>query len=102
MTNAPLVTRKLSVLNDHLARLRARRPADVTVYVADTLLQDAVAMSLLVIVQEAMDIALHIASDHGGTWPRRSVTPSTYWRRTAWSRPRLGATAQLRNRIAHG
>ena len=31
----------------------------------DLLLQDAVSMGVLVVVQEAMDIALHIASDEG-------------------------------------
>jgi uncharacterized protein YutE (UPF0331/DUF86 family) len=52
-------------LNEHLRRLRERRPDDLSALKADQLLQDAIALSVLVVVQEAMDIALHIASDEG-------------------------------------
>ncbi len=65
MTNVVLVVRKLATLEEHLRRLRERRPADVAAFRADALLQDAVALSMLVVVQEAIDIALHIASDEG-------------------------------------
>jgi uncharacterized protein YutE (UPF0331/DUF86 family) len=106
VTNVALVARKLAVLEQHLGRLRERRPASATAFAADSLLQDAVAMSVLVIVQEAMDIALHIAADEG--WElastyreaftvlaRHGVVP------TALAESLAGA-AQLRNRIAHG
>jgi len=65
VTNVVLVARKLAILEEHLRRLRERRPAELKVFEADSLLQDAVALSLLVVVQEAIDIALHIASAGG-------------------------------------
>ncbi len=52
MTNAALVARKLAVLEDHLRRLKSRRPPTREAFEADLLLQDAVAMSLLVVVQD--------------------------------------------------
>ena len=106
MTNVALVARKLAVMNEHLRRLAARRPATVVGLRTDELLQDAISMSVLVVVQEAMDIALHIASDEG--WEvaptyrdafvvlaRHGVIPDAL----AVS---LGGAAHLRNRIAHG
>src|SRR5579862_5745684 len=65
MTNVALVARKLAVMNEHLRRLAVRRPATAAALRTDELLQDAIAMSVLVVVQEAMDMALHIASDEG-------------------------------------
>jgi uncharacterized protein YutE (UPF0331/DUF86 family)/predicted nucleotidyltransferase len=104
--NVALVAKKLGVLEEHLRRLRERRPADVAAFVADTLLQDAIAMSVLVAVQEATDIALHIASDEGwelaptyregfGVLARHGVIDEAL-------ADSLGAAAKLRNRIAHG
>jgi len=106
MTNIALVARKLAVMNEHLRRLAARRPATLAGLRTDDLLQDAISMSVLVVVQEAMDIALHIASDEG--WEvaptyreaflvlaRHSVIPDAL-------AASLGGAAHLRNRIAHG
>ncbi len=106
MTNVALVSRKLAVLEEHLRRLQQRRPADVAALVADPLLQDAIAMSLLVVVQEATDIALHIASDEG--WELASTYREGFdvlERHGVIAPPlaaSLGGAAQLRNRIAHG
>jgi uncharacterized protein YutE (UPF0331/DUF86 family) len=106
VTNVALVARKLSVLEEHLRRLRDRRPAEVATFLADALLQDAVAMSVLIVVQEATDIALHIASDQG--W---ELAPTYRDGFAVLARhgviddalaASLGAAAQLRNRIAHG
>lgn len=106
MTNVALVTRKLSVLEEHLARMRSRRPTEAETFLVDTLLQDALAMSVLVVVQEAIDIALHVASDEG--WgvatryaegfdllAKHGVIPASL-------ATELGRAVQLRNRIAHG
>lgn len=47
MTNAALVATKLAVLDDHLQRLRRRRPGSLAALQADQLVQDAMAMSVL-------------------------------------------------------
>ncbi len=106
MTNVALVARKLAVMEEHLRRLTARRPAALAAMRADTLLLDAISMSVLVVVQEAMDIALHIASDEG--WELASSYRDAF---VVLARHgiiaddlavSLGGAAQLRNRIAHG
>ncbi|MGO8995766.1 MAG: type VII toxin-antitoxin system HepT family RNase toxin [Polyangiaceae bacterium] len=106
MTNVALVARKLAVLEDHLQRLRERRPAEVVAFATDRLLQDAVAMSVLVVVQEAMDIALHIATDEGwelaSTYREAFAVLERHGVITAPLAVSLGGAAQLRNRIAHG
>lgn len=106
MTNVALVARKLAVLEEHLRRLRERRPAEVATFTADALLQDAVAMSVLVVVQEAMDIALHIATDEGwelaATYRDAFAVLERHGVIAAPLAKALGGSAQLRNRIAHG
>jgi uncharacterized protein YutE (UPF0331/DUF86 family) len=106
VTNVTLVARKLALMDEHLRRLRARRPSDLAVFEQDLLLQDAIAMGVLVVVQEAMDIALHIASDEG--W-ELAATYRDAFRVLAQHgvvapslADSLAGAAQLRNRIAHG
>ena len=106
MTNPILVTRKLVLLREHLDRLRRRRPDALEALRDDVDRIDAIAMSVMIVVQEATDIAFHVASDEG--WG----VPSTY--REGFELlaekgliPRsladeLGGAARLRNRIAHG
>jgi uncharacterized protein YutE (UPF0331/DUF86 family) len=62
MIDRGVVLRKLASLNEHAARLERRRPATPETLAADIELQDALSMSLLVSVQAALDIALHISS----------------------------------------
>jgi uncharacterized protein YutE (UPF0331/DUF86 family) len=88
MTNVDLLTRKLATLDEHLRRLRERRPDDLATFRADTLLQDAVALSVLVVVQEAIDIALHMASDEGGSMPPAIARHSLLWNATGSWTPR--------------
>jgi uncharacterized protein YutE (UPF0331/DUF86 family) len=106
VTNVALVARKLAVLEEHLRRLRDRRPPNPEAFEADTLLQDAVAMSLLIVVQEAMDIALHMASDEKwglpATYREAFALLSSHGVISPELAASLGAAAQLRNRIAHG
>ncbi|MBK8979790.1 MAG: DUF86 domain-containing protein [Planctomycetes bacterium] len=106
MTDPAIILRKLTALREHTARLRRRRPSDAARIRDDVDLQDAIAMSLLVAVQAALDVALHVAADEG------LGVPATYAegfemlahhglldRETA---RRLAGMAALRNRIAHG
>ncbi len=63
-------------------------------------------MSVLVVVQEAMDIALHIATDEGwelaSTYREAFAVLERHGVITAPLAVSLGGAAQLRNRIAHG
>lgn len=106
MTNLALVARKLAVMDEHLRRLTERRPPAMAILLADTLLQDAMSMSILVVVQEAMDIALHIASDEGwelaSTYRESFVVLARHGVIASDLVASLGASAQLRNRITHG
>lgn len=106
MTDPLLVTRKLALLLEHVARLRRRRPKTAEALRADVDRLDAIAMSVLVVVQEAIDIAFHIASDEGWGLPatyrqgfdllaQKGLIPSEL-------AAQLAGAARLRNRIAHG
>lgn len=63
-------------------------------------------MGILVVVQEAVDIALHIASDEGwalaSTYREAFGVLAQHGVIDATLAASLGGTAQLRNRIAHG
>jgi uncharacterized protein YutE (UPF0331/DUF86 family) len=106
MTNVALVARKLAILEEHLRRLRERRPAELATFASDTLLQDAVALSVLVVVQEAVDIALHIASDEGwevaSSYREAFAVLQRHGLLDAALTESLAGAALLRNRIAHG
>jgi len=70
------------------------------------LLQDAVALGILVVVQECLDVALHIASDEGwqlaSTYRESFVVLAQHGVLGGDLALALGNAAQLRNRIAHG
>jgi uncharacterized protein YutE (UPF0331/DUF86 family) len=106
VTNIALVARKLAIVDEHLRRLRERRPTELSTLKADTLLQDAIALSILVLVQEAMDIALHIASDEGwelaSSYREAFVVLERHGLLDSALTTSLAGAAQLRNRIAHG
>lgn len=106
MTNAALVLAKLTTLRDHLGRIERRRPAGVQSLRGDLDRQDALALSVLVALQEAADIALHIASDEGwGVASSYADSFSLLARHQVIDTglaDRLAAIAALRNRIAHG
>jgi uncharacterized protein YutE (UPF0331/DUF86 family) len=91
---------------EHLRRLKARRPASFEIFRDDALLQDGASMSLLVVVQEALDIALHIASDErwelAPTYREAFAVLAKHAVIDTETASALGKTAQLRNRIAHG
>ncbi len=52
-------------MTEHMSRIRRLRCDTFESFRLDLDRQDASAMSLLVAVQDALDIALHIASDEG-------------------------------------
>jgi uncharacterized protein YutE (UPF0331/DUF86 family) len=106
MTNAALVARKLAFLREHLDRLKARRGRPLDEVRRDIDRQDALAMSLLVAVQEAIDVSFHLASDE--KWGMPSSYREGFALMAAHKLIRddvagaLAGMAQLRNRIAHG
>lgn len=106
MSDATIVLRKLTALREHAQRVGRRRPSDAGAYARDIDCQDATAMSLFVAVQEAVDIAMHIAADEGFGIPSsygdafhllaaNGVIDITLAQT-------LAGMAGLRNRLAHG
>ena len=65
MTDTTIVLQKLTTLREHLARVTRRRPANAAALRGDVDLQDALALSLLVAIQKAVDSAFHITADEG-------------------------------------
>lgn len=106
MTDQTLVLAKLTTLREHADRMERRRPATLDAFRADVDRQDALALSLVVALQEAADVALHIASDEGWGVPSSYADSFEVLARrgviTAELAQRMGAIASLRNRIAHG
>lgn len=106
MTDTELVARKLAVLREHLSRLRRRRGEPGAARPRDEDLEDAVGMSLLVAVQEAVDVAFHVAADEGWGAPASYAEGFDVLAQhgviDAALAASLAGTAQLRNRIAHG
>lgn len=106
MTDAEVVIRKLAVLREHVMRARRRRPASVDSLSADLDLQDALCMSLLVAIQEAIDIAFHISADEGWGVPSSNVEAFEIIARhgviSLELAQAMSRAAALRNRIAHG
>ncbi|MGH7354339.1 MAG: type VII toxin-antitoxin system HepT family RNase toxin [Candidatus Rokuibacteriota bacterium] len=93
-------------MREHVDRARRRRPESVDVFRHDVDLQDALAMSLLVAVQEAIDVGFHIVADEG--WG----VPSSYAEGFEILARRglldegladdLARAVAVRHRIAHG
>ena len=105
MTDSELVIQKLAVLRDHLARSRRRRPVEVDRLRDDVDLQDSLSLSVLVAIQEAIDIAFHIVSDEGWGAPASYAESFDLLQRhgvidAALARVLSGAVG-LRNRVAH-
>jgi uncharacterized protein YutE (UPF0331/DUF86 family)/predicted nucleotidyltransferase len=106
VTDPVLVVRKLAALEEHCARARRRRPESLEALRANVDLQDALAMSLFVAIQEAVDIAFHIVADEGwgvpGSYAEGFATLSD---RGVIDRALAGDLARVvgvRHRIAHG
>jgi uncharacterized protein YutE (UPF0331/DUF86 family) len=106
MTDKSVVFRKLTSLREHVVRMRRRRGQDFDAFRLDVDRQDAIGMSLLVAVQDALDIALHMASDEG--WGVAASYAEGFGLLASHGviDPRLAAAlanlASLRNRLAHG
>ena len=106
MTDTTLVLQKLATLREHVGRVRRRRPEATEVLRRDVDLQDAIAMSLLVAIQEAIDIAFHIAADEGWGVPSSYAESfeilASHGFIDADLAPELITASGLRNRLAYG
>jgi len=106
MIDQLLIVRKVAMLREHLGRARRRRPPSPELLQSDVDLQDALALSLLVAIQEAVDIALHVAADEGwgvaASYAEAFEMLAAHGVIDAGHARELGATAAVRNRIAHG
>ena len=106
MTDVGLVLLKLQRLREYVALARDRRPSDAANLVADLVLRDALALALLVAVQEAIDVAYHITADEGWGVPDSHAAAFDLLRDRkvlgAELARRLQGICRIRNRIAHG
>jgi len=106
LTDKELVLRKIAQLREHVQRARRRRRDDLAALAADVDLQDALVLSVMVALQEAIDIAFHIAADEGWGLPASNADAFVVLGTHAVIEPAkamtLATTARLRNRIAHG
>ena len=106
LTDKFLVLKKLAILREHLGRVRRRRPDSLDAFEADVDVQDALAMSLVVAVQEACEVALHLAADEGWGLPGSYAEAFELLARngvlTAAHAGGLVGTASVRNRLVHG
>ena len=106
MTDRAVVLQKLATLRDHLGRVRRRRPATADAFRQDLDLQDAVSLSLLVAIQEAVDIAFHLSADEGWGVPASNAESFEMLSRhgviDAGLAAEMAAAVGLRNRIVHG
>jgi uncharacterized protein YutE (UPF0331/DUF86 family) len=106
LTDRRIVLKKLAMLREHAARIRRRRPPTREAFESDVDIQDAVALSFLVAVQEANDIALHLAADEGWGLPSSYAEAFDLLARNHVLTPEhareLAAVGSVRNRIAHG
>ena len=105
MTNRVLALRKLALLRERVAQARARRPAVVETLRANDVLLDALALSVLIAVQEAIDLAFHIGTDEGWGVPASYAESFELLAKHGVIDPELAramtAASGLRNRIAH-
>jgi uncharacterized protein YutE (UPF0331/DUF86 family) len=106
VTDKAVVFRKLTSLREHVGRMRRRRPDDIDAFRSDTDKQDAIGMSLLVAVQDALDIALHMAADEGWGVPASYAESfgmlASHGVIDGVLAAGLANMATLRNRLAHG
>jgi uncharacterized protein YutE (UPF0331/DUF86 family) len=106
MTDIGLVLHKLQRLKEQIALVRARRPTAPEVLSADLVLRDAMALALMVALQEVIDIAYHIVADEGWGVPdsHRAAFELLATRGVldVELASRVASAASLRNRIAHG
>ena len=106
MTDPILISRKMGLMKQFIGRARRRLPKDVSELHQSDDLQDALSMSILVALQEAIDIAFHVLADKGWGLPdaygESFILLAERGVLRADLAARLSAAVGLRNRLAHG
>jgi uncharacterized protein YutE (UPF0331/DUF86 family) len=106
MVDAAVIATKLRELEDRIARVAARRPADAASLAEDRDALDLVSFNLMLAIQACLDIASHLIADEG--WPAAASLGEAFQRlgeRGVLSKPTAEAlrrAAGLRNVVAHG
>lgn len=105
LTNRVLILKKLALLRERVAEARQRRPSSAEALQADAVLRDALALSVLVAVQEAIDLAFHIDTDEAwgvpGTYAEGFDLLAKHNVIDVELARKMTGAAGLRNRIAH-
>ncbi|MBC8073422.1 MAG: DUF86 domain-containing protein [Deltaproteobacteria bacterium] len=106
MTDGHLLLHKLGELRSHLVRARRRRGDDFADFAADEDRRDALMLSVMIALQEAVDCAFHVAVDSDLGIPTSNSNAFTRLAGAGLISSELATTlgegARLRNRIAHG
>ncbi len=106
MTDPELLLHKLGELRRHVARARRRRGSEFAELAADEDRQDALLLSVMIALQEAVDCAFHVAVSRDLGVPTSNADAFTRLAAAgiiaADLAKTLGEGARLRNRIAHG
>jgi uncharacterized protein YutE (UPF0331/DUF86 family) len=96
----------MAALIEYAQRARTRRPPSAELLAADAERQDALAMALLVAIQEAIDIAFHIVTDERWGTPRSYAEGFELLAKGGVIGAELALAMTratgLRNRLAHG
>lgn len=106
MTDVALVLLKLARLREFVALARRRRPEEAAVLATDVDRRDALALALLVALSEAVDVAMHMATDEGWGVPDSQRAAFDVLERhrviDASVARALTGIVHVRNRIVHG
>lgn len=65
MVDRQIVIAKVALIEKSVARIRAKRPASLEQFLAETDLQDIVMFNIIQALQGCIDLAAHVVSDEG-------------------------------------
>jgi len=105
MVDSRLVEQRLASINDRLARIEEKLPAEPSAFLVDRDAQESVAFNLFLVFQDALDIAAHLIADAG--WPVPTTARehfeilAQHQILTSETAAAMARCAGLRNLIAH-
>jgi uncharacterized protein YutE (UPF0331/DUF86 family) len=100
-----LLLRKALVCRDRIERIRARLPDDAQAVLQDELLEAFISFQLLLLIQDVVDLAVHLVAARGLDVPGSQREAFEALAKAGLishdTAAAMGAAAALRNRIAH-